>query len=142
MKSYSDYTSKYSSIILLLSDERKKNENFARFVTRVEREPDMGRETLDSLMITPIQRIPRYILLLQQLIKYTNESHPDYQNLNLAMQKMQNIAKFLNEKNREVDDLNYIVNLQKHFVEPIIKPGRKYVKELAVKLNRLGQTEK
>ncbi len=34
----------------------------------------------ESLLITPVQRIPRYNLLLQDLIKNTSKDHPDYGN--------------------------------------------------------------
>jgi hypothetical protein len=32
---------------------------------------------LEAFLILPIQRIPRYILLLQEIIKFTAPSHPD-----------------------------------------------------------------
>lgn len=34
---------------------------------------------LSSLLITPIQRIPRYCLLLKQILVYTTEQEDDYQ---------------------------------------------------------------
>ena len=34
-----------------------------------------------SFLITPIQRIPRYKLLLDDLKKHTPEKHPDYKDL-------------------------------------------------------------
>ena len=36
---------------------------------------------LDSFLIEPVQRIPRYCLLLSELLKYTDKSHADYENL-------------------------------------------------------------
>lgn len=33
---------------------------------------------LPSLLITPIQRIPRYRLLLKQILDHTPEQSPDY----------------------------------------------------------------
>ena len=44
--------------------------------------------TLPSYLITVIQRIPRYILLLKDLIKKTNNEHPDYSNLVKAQEMM------------------------------------------------------
>lgn len=36
---------------------------------------------IESLLIQPIQRIPRYSLLLEDLFKNTPMDHPDYENL-------------------------------------------------------------
>jgi len=36
---------------------------------------------LSSLLITPIQRIPRYQMLIESLLKNTWKSHEDYQQL-------------------------------------------------------------
>lgn len=35
-------------------------------------------DPLDSYLIRPVQRIPRYILLLTDIIKHTPKTHPDY----------------------------------------------------------------
>jgi FYVE/RhoGEF/PH domain-containing protein 5/6 len=56
-----------------------------------------GGLDLDSLLITPVQRIPRYKLLLKELVKHTSDSHPDKKNLNDALQKMTEIANIVND---------------------------------------------
>lgn len=53
--------------------------------------------TFDSLFITPIQRLPRYEMLINQIIKYTNTDDPDYENL----QKASKSIKEINVKNNE-----------------------------------------
>lgn len=35
----------------------------------------------DSFLVEPVQRIPRYRLLLEELLKCTAETHSDYQNI-------------------------------------------------------------
>ncbi len=49
------------------------------------KESDTKNE-LGSYLIMPVQRIPRYELLLKTLIGYTPEDHIDYFNLNQALQ--------------------------------------------------------
>jgi hypothetical protein len=44
-----------------------------------ERESSHRNHTLDSVLILPVQRIPRYCLLLEQLLKYTWEDHCDFE---------------------------------------------------------------
>ena len=38
-----------------------------------------------ALLITPIQRVPRYVLLLKELIKHTPATHPDHADLKKAL---------------------------------------------------------
>jgi hypothetical protein len=55
LKSYADYTSKYASIVLLINDEKIENNSFGKFISKVERDPALAQQTLDSLMITPVR---------------------------------------------------------------------------------------
>jgi len=55
-------------------------------------------DLLESLLITPVQRIPRYEMLLKDLLKHTWPSHPDHQDLVLALSKIQSTAKYNNTK--------------------------------------------
>ena len=57
----------------------KKNPIFSEAVNQFD--SDQKRTTqlnLEAYLIMPVQRVPRYILLLQDMLKYTKESHPDY----------------------------------------------------------------
>ena len=47
--------------------------------------PEKSNLDLNSYLITVVQRPPRYILLLRELIKVTPQSHPDYRCLQLAL---------------------------------------------------------
>jgi hypothetical protein len=40
-------------------------------------DPRVQSSRLESIIIMPIQRIPRYKLLLEDLLKRTPEAHPD-----------------------------------------------------------------
>ena len=41
----------------------------------------IGFGSLTSFLITPVQRLPRYLLFLKDLQKCTDQGHPDYQNI-------------------------------------------------------------
>ncbi|KAL7722684.1 Rho/RAC guanine nucleotide exchange factor [Entamoeba marina] len=55
-----------------------------------------SKQPLRSLMIMPVQRIPRYVMLLKDLLKNTEESHPDHQNIKDALVKMEELANAVN----------------------------------------------
>ena len=41
--------------------------------------------TFDSFLVEPVQRVPRYRLLLTELLKYTADGDADFVNLNTAL---------------------------------------------------------
>lgn len=55
---------------------------------------------MHSLLLKPIQRVLKYPLLLQELIKNTEVYHEDYENLNQALAAMQHVAMYINEIKR------------------------------------------
>lgn len=59
---------------------RVLNPQFAKFVENQESRPEVQNK-LSALLIAPIQRVPRYKLLLHQLHKLTKEDEPDYNSL-------------------------------------------------------------
>ena len=59
------------------------------FLNDVERRCNV---TLQSLLIQPVQRIPRYKLLLEQLLKETPQAHPDHPNLVSTLEEVSAVA--------------------------------------------------
>lgn len=65
---YIDYTNNYTLALTTL-EEKCKNARLAAFLEQCRVESSI--KALESLLIMPIQRVPRYELLLKQLIKHT-----------------------------------------------------------------------
>ena len=57
----------------------------------------MKLQTLAMLLITPIQRLPRYKLRLAEVIKHTWKDHRDMENLEDALNQIKDVAKYVNE---------------------------------------------
>jgi len=57
----------------------------------------MHQVQLNSLLIEPVQRIPRYQLLLEDLVANTPKAHPEFENLLKALRKILAIILKLNE---------------------------------------------
>lgn len=60
-------------------------------------QPSCGGLDLGAFLLTPVQRIPRYILLLKQLLKYTDESHPDFHHVNICLDRLKDFLERLND---------------------------------------------
>lgn len=84
----------------------------------------------------PVQRIPRYKLLLEDLLKKTVETHLDYLNLKKAYQVIENVATFVNETIRQHEMFITMLEIQKSltgFDEVLLVPGRTFIKRGIVK---------
>ena len=61
-----------------------------------------GKLSLDDLLIKPVQRIPRYLLFIKDLLKHTTASHPDHAPLKQALDELTGLAERVNESEREM----------------------------------------
>ena len=53
---------------------------FKKFICDQETRSEVGRK-LSSLLITPVQRVPRYQLLVKQVLQHTPYRHREYRHL-------------------------------------------------------------
>ncbi len=60
-----------------------------------------GRFTLDDLLIKPVQRIPRYVLFIKDLLKHTSVNHFDHAPLQQALGELTALAERVNTSERE-----------------------------------------
>jgi hypothetical protein len=90
----------------------KNNEKFNQFIA----EAEFGSgHILDSILIAPIQRVPRYELLLKELLKHTGEDHPDYTDLVAALATVQKVALNMNENVHTVENELQLIVITKSF---------------------------
>jgi len=70
---------------------------------------------LPALLITPVQRIPRYRLLVQEYLKNTDKTHADYEDLSKALDKIKETAMIINEAVRRQQQRQTVMDLEKKF---------------------------
>lgn len=72
---------------------------------------------LQSFLIKPVQRLCKYPLLLKELIKYTESSSSNYNELNLALESSKKIANDINENQRRVENVEVLKKLYDKVVD-------------------------
>lgn len=85
-----------------------------------------------SLLIGPVQRITRYVLLLKELSKYTWTEHPDHDQLKLATASIAQIAEEVNEAKRKAEGIQRTLSIQTKLDDRKIGRGlaaRRYIRE-------------
>ncbi|XP_076362739.1 rho guanine nucleotide exchange factor 17 isoform X3 [Tachypleus tridentatus] len=106
---------------------------FAKFLQHMARE-HKGKLTLDALLIMPVQRIPRYELLIKELLKHTHVDHPDYQLLVLAQKEIHDLAVKINRMEREAFQHERMLQRMKeleHLIEgatDLVQPDRTFIR--------------
>merc|ERR1719361_100119 len=75
MKMYKNYMTAHSAATVLIRKLREdKNSEFCKYLAA--KELEHSGFTLESYLILPIQRLPRYELCLREIIKLTKDDHP------------------------------------------------------------------
>ncbi|EFA81125.1 pleckstrin domain-containing protein [Heterostelium album PN500] len=74
---------------------------------------------LKSLLIMPCQRIPRYTLLIDAILQYTNPLHPDYVHLQNAMSMTKKLTESINERIRDSEKTQLVTNIRLKFDDSI-----------------------
>jgi len=108
LKTYTAYTNQFYNISEALRVLRLKNKELNEFLNNQSK--DAG-QTLESFLIMPVQRIPRYNLLLKELLKNTSQYHRDYETLVKALDAMKEIASYVNDKIKELESVNHMINI-------------------------------
>ena len=87
--------------------------------------------SLESYLITPIQRVPRYKLLLFEIMKNTPEDHQDMPNLQKALDVVSTVAKHINDSVKSQETRSKITSIQDKFSTKLtlITPSRVFVKQ-------------
>ncbi|XP_043829612.1 proto-oncogene vav isoform X1 [Dromiciops gliroides] len=70
-----------------------------------------GRFTLRDLLMVPMQRVLKYHLLLQELVKHTTDA-TEKENMRLALDAMRDLAQCVNEVKRDNETLKQITTFQ------------------------------
>ncbi len=65
---YREYVYNYDNVTSLLASLRGDNDAFAAFLDEVAADPRSGGRSLSGVYIMPVQRLPRYVLLLKELL--------------------------------------------------------------------------
>lgn len=110
------YISNYHNVIQIINSRPK-----VLTINDVEKGKD-----LTSYLITPVQRIPRYILFIKELLKRTPSCHPDFESLELAYTNIQKITVEMDISTKKAQQMNEIWMIQKSLTKPfsLISPNR------------------
>jgi RhoGEF domain/SOS1/NGEF-like PH domain/FYVE zinc finger len=108
---YSVYCNNQAEVMARIGRASEKDSAFAKFLEDAKMDPDTRGLSFEDFFIKPFQRILKYPLLLKELIKYTPESHPDYESIAAAIDKIQEEVNLINQNKADQDNLRTVRDL-------------------------------
>eukprot|EP01130_Rhizamoeba_saxonica_P010574 TRINITY_DN4342_c0_g1_i6.p1 TRINITY_DN4342_c0_g1~~TRINITY_DN4342_c0_g1_i6.p1 ORF type:complete len:641 (-),score=149.43 TRINITY_DN4342_c0_g1_i6:143-2044(-) len=97
LKMYKIYSATYSTATEILQQQIDKDRTLYNLLESLKESPLSNNMDLVSYLIMPVQRVPRYVLLLMDLIKQTPEGHPDYELSIHALDSVKIVADEIND---------------------------------------------
>lgn len=138
---YNPFITSFPSMISTLTDittppsqyrpNPRYNQDFATFISTREADPSCGKLKLRDWLLTIVQRCPRYLLLLKDLIKYTDEDDPEHAKLNTVLALVTKITTSLNTSLQTHTQILLLLALQRStsgLPIQLIEPGRIFLK--------------
>jgi hypothetical protein len=132
-KSYASYCNNYDNVDSKIR-ELQKNKQFSEFLkTQRTSKPARGYDLL-SLLIMPIQRIPRYNLLLKELLSNTSKLHRDYEYLQKGLDAIKSTADYVNQRMKDFENQLRVTEISNLIGMNFVKTSRNFRIQGAVKV--------
>jgi hypothetical protein len=115
LKLHAEYVKSYDVAVQRLTELRADAafSAFMRTCSSAARAGLSGDQYLQTLLIAPVQRIPRYEMLLGECIKATPALHADHEALRRALDGVRAVATHINDMKKVDDTLRRIAALQR-----------------------------
>ncbi|XP_073495539.1 rho guanine nucleotide exchange factor 11 isoform X3 [Phyllobates terribilis] len=88
----------------LIKIKKRKEARFNLFMQEAESSPQCRRLQLKDLIVSEMQRLTKYPLLLENIIKHTDAGTPEYEKLCRCWSRCKDILKFVNEAVKQRDN--------------------------------------
>ncbi|XP_023033633.1 protein ECT2 isoform X2 [Drosophila willistoni] len=103
VKAYPPYVNFFEKMKEQLHRCDREYPRFHAFLKINQMKPECGRQSLEDLMIRPVQRLPSISLLLNDILKHTTGSNVDHARLEEALKAIKQVMLHINEDKRRTE---------------------------------------
>ncbi|KAI0370022.1 hypothetical protein BV20DRAFT_967006 [Pilatotrama ljubarskyi] len=132
---YTPFVSSFSDALASYAALLKSNPAFAAFIAQQEADPRCGKLKFRDWLLTIVQRCPRYLLLLKDMISCTDPDDPEYTSLTAVHTLVSKITMSLNTSLHTHAQTLSLLALQRNTVNlpfQLITPGRTFLKRASL----------
>jgi len=115
LKAFAPYLRSYLAATSLKAKLADESAPFANYLATANGDPRCHGLDLGSFLIMPVQRVPRYVLLLDAILKNTPPEHPEHADVVKALADVGAVAKQNNDAMEVSKDFNELMKVQLSF---------------------------
>ncbi|MDP2438552.1 MAG: hypothetical protein Q8P67_22645, partial [archaeon] len=142
-KLYNEYSNNYEAALQLFDRMYTKDVPFVKTLELAEAEAEIaGVLRLENLLILPIQRVPRYNLLIADLRRKTDAAHPDFQSLTEAGEMLEKTAQYLESNITQAENNKRLLQLAAKGAKGLLASHRVLIREGTITAELVGKPKK
>ncbi|XP_022908633.2 protein ECT2 isoform X1 [Onthophagus taurus] len=103
LKAYPPFVNFFEEMKSMLVHCDQTKPRFHAFLKACQTKPECGRQSLQELLIRPVQRLPSISLLLNDILKNTPKNNADHAALEKALASIREVMKHINEDKRKTE---------------------------------------
>ncbi|XP_054356394.1 FYVE, RhoGEF and PH domain-containing protein 3 isoform X1 [Pongo pygmaeus] len=131
LKMYGEYVKNFDRAVGLVSTWTQRSPLFKDVVHSIQKQEVCGNLTLQHHMLEPVQRVPRYELLLKDYLKRLPQDAPDQKDAERSLELISTAANHSNAAIRKVEKMHKLLEVYEQLggEEDIVNPANELIKE-------------
>ncbi|XP_066897240.1 FYVE, RhoGEF and PH domain-containing protein 3 isoform X2 [Kogia breviceps] len=131
LKMYGEYVKNFDRAVELVSTWTQRSLVFKDIVQGIQKQEMCGNLTLQHHMLEPVQRVPRYELLLKDYLKRLPEEAPDWKDAERSLELISTAANHSNAAIRKMEKMHKLLEVYERLggEEDIVNPANELIKE-------------
>ncbi|XP_056098575.1 faciogenital dysplasia isoform X2 [Rhinichthys klamathensis goyatoka] len=135
LKMYGEYVKNFDRAMELVNTWTQRSGVFKSVVQSIQKQDVCGNLTLQHHMLEPVQRIPRYELLLKDYLKKLPDGAADRRDAENALELISTAANHSNAAIRKMEKMHKLLEVYERLggEEDIVNPANEFIKEGHIK---------
>ncbi|XP_027472064.1 FYVE, RhoGEF and PH domain-containing protein 3 isoform X2 [Zalophus californianus] len=131
LKMYGEYVKNFDRAVELVSTWTQRSPVFKDVVHGIQKQEVCGNLTLQHHMLEPVQRVPRYELLLKDYLKRLPGDAPDRKDAERSLELISTAANHSNAAIRKMEKMHKLLEVYERLggEEDIVNPANELIKE-------------
>ncbi|KAM8751342.1 FYVE, RhoGEF and PH domain-containing protein 4a isoform 2-T2 [Acanthopagrus schlegelii] len=131
LKMYAEYVKNFDKAMELLKQWTDRSPQFKAIIQEIQSQEACGFLTLQHHMLEPVQRVPRYEMLLKDYLKKLPEDDSDRRDAEKSLEIIATAATHSNSAIRKSENLKKLIEIYEMLgeEEDIVNPSNEFIKE-------------
>ncbi|XP_078138099.1 FYVE, RhoGEF and PH domain-containing protein 4-like isoform X1 [Centroberyx gerrardi] len=130
LRMYADYIRNFDQAMELVRTWTERSAAFRNIIQDIQSQEVCGSLTLQHHMLEPVQRVPRYEMLLRDYLKKLPEDNPDYSLADKSLQTISMAAIHSNSAIHKAESLKRLLEIYEMVgEEEVVNPANEFLRE-------------